>query len=106
MPSNEQLIQDIKQLDERADVEGLNNEQLAALKKQLKEGKGEAEAAPALPTLPTLPTLKAGQKRLAPRKSVTTRRGIVSHPYGISASDLSGGEKSFQSLQKRGIVER
>lgn len=118
MPSNSEYIKQAEELAAELNIQvttdGLNNEKLANLVSELKAKKREAEEAAAkaaadeeaaakAPAGP--PPLKAGQKRLRSGKSVTTKRGVVAHPHGVGAADLSGGAAALAALQKRGVVE-
>jgi|SRR5690554_6316013 len=133
MASNEQLISEIKAIDPEAKTDGLNNAQLAEMKKQLKEAadgdqetdereaaakadkeKADEEAAAERQEMlaekrkkaeAKLPELKKGEHRVAKGKAVTTKKGVKAWPHGVAADDLSGGEKSFRKLLKNEVLE-
>ncbi len=87
MPSNKAMITDIIELDADANTDGLNNADLAALLKKLREAR-ELEA----------PVVKTAGTTVAPGKSITTRRGLLDAGSPICAQDLADGEAGEKSL--------
>ena len=97
MPSNKELATEAEalaaELGTKVDTEGLKNEQLTALIANLKEtAKGRKKPA----------------YYVAPRKAITTKRGILSgdDEDEIRAEDLPGGEKALRDFVDSGHVLR
>lgn len=88
MASNVELAASIAALDESAVTDGLNNAQLTSLLKDLK-AKADEEAA-----------AKAKVLRVAPGKSITSKRGIIGPGEEVHETDVN----DLQALKKRGIV--
>ena len=90
MASNAELVASIAALSESAATDGLNNAELSALLKKLKaENESEAEA-------------KADDvPRVAPGKSITSKRGILGPGEEVRESDVN----DLSALKKRGIVK-
>ena len=87
MASNVELVASIAALDESAVTDGLNNAQLTSLLKELRAADEEAAA-------------KAKVLRVAPGKSITSKRGIIGPGEEVHETDVN----DLQALKKRGIV--
>ena len=84
MATNVELVAAIAALDESAATDGLNNAQLSALLKSLK---ADEEAAPHTP-------------RIAPGKSITSKRGILGPGEQVHEGDVN----DIADLKKRGFI--
>ena len=135
MPKNKTLIADIVGLAATLELdgvvtEGLNNEALVALKKELKsqvEAKGaqggddteepkaeepkaeepkaeEPKAEEPKAEEPKAEEPKASGPVVAPGKSLITLKGVIGEGKPIKPSDLGGGEKTFRELKKSGYI--
>ena len=94
MASNAELAASIAALSESAATDGLNNAELSALLKKLKaenESEAEAEAKAEADDVP----------RVAPGKSITSKRGILGPGEEVRESDVN----DLSALKKRGIVK-
>ena len=126
MPSNKSFIEDItklaKELDTEVTTEGLNNNQLAALVKDLRAKKAVADKAAAdkvaadkaaadkvaadKVAADPKSSRKKGAYYLCKGKAITTRRGILSNGDEIKAEDISGGKKALDDFVETKHLEK
>lgn len=121
MPSNNALKEEITELAKGLGLEintdGLNNDKLAALVKDLRAKKKDAETDTQADNAP--PVAKPKQKlkpklKLKPKdgyylcegKALTTRRGILSSGAEIKPKDISGGKEALDGFVLSGHVEK
>ena len=97
MASNVELAASIAALDESAVTDGLNNAQLTALLKELRAADEEAAAKA---KADEEAAAKAKVLRVAPGKSITSKRGIIGPGEEVHETDVN----DLQALKKRGIV--
>ena len=117
MASNVELVASIAALDESAVTDGLNNAQLTSLLKELRAADEEAaakakadeesaakakadEEAAAKAKADEEAAAKAKVLRVAPGKSITSKRGIIGPGEEVHETDVN----DLQALKKRGIV--
>jgi len=98
MPTNKAFIQETteiaKELGLEITTEGLANNQLAALAKDLRAKKKDADKATAKPKS----SRKKGAYYLSKGKAITTRRGILSEGAEIKPEDISGGKEALDNF--------
>lgn len=100
MPSNKDLTADIKELDADAVTDGLNNADLSALLKKLREAKDlEGDK----PEEPVAVAVAVGHT-VAEGKAITSARGVLEGGDELSADDLGGGADALAALVKSGHV--
>ena len=97
MASNVELVASIAALDESAVTDGLNNAQLTSLLKELRAADEEAAAKA---KADEEAAAKAKVLRVAPGKSITSKRGIIGPGEEVHETDVN----DLQALKKRGIV--
>lgn len=85
MASNKELIQAIAAISADVDTSGMNNAQLAAKLKELKDA-------------------ITAQPKVAEGKSVTSKRGILGPGAAVCAGDLAGGKAAFDDLVEKGYI--
>ena len=96
MPSNVDLIKEIKDLDTEAEIEGLKNKQLVILLKELKQpvdGHTTAE-----------PEVKVDVYCVKQGGAITTKRGILANGDEICARDLPGGGEAMTAFIQSGHI--
>lgn len=119
MPSNQELLDQIAELSEKLDkkveTEGLNNNELNKLAKELRaelkefdNGADEAAAKKAEVQAQKEEDAKNAPElsglRVAPGRSVTSKKGIMDENQPVSANIFEGGEETVKKLLKAGIL--
>lgn len=120
MASNKDLIASANELAAELDLkittDSLNNEQLSALVSDLKAKKKDADndtqaddaedAKKAARKAGKTPTAKKPPFYLAPRKSITSKRGILSGDTAdeVKAEYLEGGQKALDAFIESGHI--
>jgi len=91
MPSNAELIAEIKELDAEAKTGSLSNKKLVALLKELKQPEPQ-------------PEVKVDVYCVGQGKAITTKRGILADGDEISARDLAGGGEAMSAFIESGHI--
>ena len=97
MPTNKELIEEIKKLDSDADTDGLTNAQLTEKLQSLKDNDDLTGGANAEDDGHT--------HKVADGKAITTKRGTLEGGAGISAADVGGVER-LKVLVKSGHIHK
>ena len=117
MPSNNTFKKEIaelaKQLGLMINTDGLSNNKLAALVKDLRAKKKDAEtetqadtAAPAPAVAKSDISRKKDGYYLCKGKAITTRRGILSNGDEIKAEDIAGGKEALDHFVETKHLEK
>lgn len=117
MPSNNTFKNEIAELAKELGLEivtdGLNNNKLAALVKDLRAKKKDAEtetqadkAAADKAAAEQNSSRKKGAYYLCDGKAITTRRGILSNGDEIKAEDISGGKEALDHFVETKHIEK
>ncbi len=100
MATNKELTESILKLDADAETYGLNNKALAKLLKQLNSVKADDDEL----SVADVEEVKAHPYSIAEGKSVTCKKGILSHGDEIKADYLGGGQDALDALVKSKVV--
>ena len=114
MPSNKELSAEANALAADLGLEittaGLKNDELAKLASDLKAKKTDAENETQADTAPPAPPVKENAKKpayyVAPRKALTSKKGILSGDTvdEVKAEYLAGGEDALAAFVESGHV--
>lgn len=116
MPSNNSFKKEITELAKALSLEintdGLNNNKLAALVKDLRAKKKDAETETQADNAPRVADKAAVEPEsknsfiVCTGKAITTRRGILSNGDEIKAEDISGGKEALERFILSGHVKK
>lgn len=118
MPSNNSFKKEItglaKALGLEINTDGLNNNKLAALVKDLRAKKKDAETETQADNAPRVAAADKTATEPEPKdsylvcagKAITTRRGILSGDDVIRPEDIAGGKEALENFVLSGHVEK
>lgn len=101
MPSNDDLIKQIGEIDKDAETEGKSNAELANALKGLKLAAANAAEAERNKE----PKVKKPDYEVAEGKCLTTKVGILSAGDAIEAEHLPGGKDVFDEFVEKGYIK-
>lgn len=111
MPSNDDLKKQILEIDKDAEVEDLNNAQLAAKLSELKKDPqaGAQDAADKKAEAQKAKATDAAKKPpyyIAEGKALTSKRGILGPGDEVKVDYLPGGKDTFDKFVKSGHIKK